>query len=122
MEITCLMQTGTLSAVAGLWGSLASLWQSRSPVGTTEEGPSTSPALREPHTDPTYFLTTPGASRSVSTHLSYHPTGRCVGHMPSPAPGTSACFQRLLADLEERTRHRHGCSQLGSLGLRLQEA
>ena len=65
MEITCLMQTGTLSAVAGLWGSLASLWQSRSPVGTTEEGPSTSPALREPHTDPTYFLTTPGASRSV---------------------------------------------------------
>ena len=44
---------GTLSAVAGLWGSLASLWQSRSPVGSTEEGPSTSPAPREPHTDPT---------------------------------------------------------------------
>lgn len=35
------------------------------PVGTTEEGPSTSPAPREPRTDPTCFLTMPGASRCV---------------------------------------------------------
>ena len=82
LEILCLMGKwswrqplktgGALSAVAGPWGSLASLCCSRSPMGATEEGLSTSQTPREMHTDTTHFLTTPGAPHCLRAGAAHH--------------------------------------------------